>query len=133
MRLATRYWPGPLTIVVDVAGSGLHTQPPPYPEASTIGFRAPAQSGLLHLLQRGLLMAQTSLNESGHEVIERLDTAEAAVLIQQADLLLESQQRPQGWPSTVVRLAKGSWSLLREGAISEADVKTVLLGEPGDT
>jgi len=132
VRLATRFWPGPLTIVVDVAASGLHIQPPPYPEASTIGFRAPGQLGLLRLLQHGVLMAQTSLNESGHEVIERLDAPEAAALTQQADLVLESRQRPLGRPSTVVRVAAGSCSLLREGGISYADVQAALLEVAGD-
>src|SRR5664280_1678173 len=40
-RLASVFWPGALTIVVGVVGRGLHTQPLPYPEASSIGFRVP--------------------------------------------------------------------------------------------
>ncbi len=77
-------------------------------------------------------MAQTSLNESGHEVIKRLDAPEAAALTQQADLVLESRQRPLGRPSTVVRVAAGSCSLLREGGISYADVQAALLEVAGD-
>jgi L-threonylcarbamoyladenylate synthase len=128
MLLASRFWPGPLTIVVDVAASGLHTQPLPYPEASSVGFRAPGHAGLLRLLQRGLLMAQTSLNESGHEAVERLDGPEAGVLIGQADIVLESRQHPEGRSSTVVQLGRSSWSMMREGSISGAQVHAALRG-----
>lgn len=71
-------------------------------------------------------MAQTSLNESGESVVERLDAPGAAVLLEQADLILDSRHRPEGRPSTVVRLTAGSWSILREGSISPADVAGVL-------
>ena len=128
-RLARAFWPGALTIVVDVAGSGCHTQPLPYPEASSIGFRVPSHTGLLRLLVGGLVMAQTSLNESGESVIERLDAPGAAELLEQADLVLDSRRRPEGRPSTVIRLTAGSWSMLREGSISSADVNAALLRE----
>ena len=128
-RLASVFWPGALTIVVDVAGSGLHTQPLPHPEASSIGFRVPRHTGLLRLLAGGILMAQTSLNESGESVIESLDAPGAAGLLERADLVLDSRQRPEGRSSTVVRLTAGSWSILREGSISCADVAAVLVGE----
>jgi tRNA A37 threonylcarbamoyladenosine synthetase subunit TsaC/SUA5/YrdC len=126
-RLASVFWPGALTIVVDVAGSGLYTQPLPHPEASSIGFRVPRHTGLLRLLASGILMAQTSLNESGERVVESLDASGAAVLLEQADLILESRQRPEGHPSTVVRLTAGSWSMLREGSISSVDVAATLM------
>lgn len=128
-RLARVFWPGALTIVVDIVGSGLHTQPLPHPEASSIGFRVPRHAGLLRLLAGGLLMAQTSLNESGHSVIESLDAPGAAALLEQADLVLDSRRRPEGRPSTVVRLKAGSWSMLREGSISSADVTGALVEE----
>jgi L-threonylcarbamoyladenylate synthase len=126
-RLASVFWPGALTIVVNVGGSGIHTQPPPYPEASSIGFRVPRHAGLLRLLSNGLVMAQTSLNESGQRVIESLDMPGAVPLLEQADLVLDSRQRPEGQPSTVVGLAEGSWTMLREGSISSADVAAALV------
>lgn len=126
--LASKFWPGPLTIVVDVAASGLRTQPLPYPDAASVGFRAPDHTGLARLLQRGLLMAQTSLNESGHETVDRLDGPEAAKLIRQVDVVLESRQHPEGRPSTVVQLSGSSWSMLREGSISAAQVQAAFRG-----
>ena len=125
-RLAEVFWPGALTMVVDVSGSGLYTQPSPHLQASSVGFRVPRHAELLRVLAGGLLMAQTSLNESGESVIERLDDPGAVVLLEQADLILDSRQRPEGRPSTVVRLAAGSWSILREGSISSAAVAGAL-------
>lgn len=125
-RLAEVFWPGALTVVVDVSGSGLYTQPFPHPQASSVGFRVPRHAGLLRLLADGLLMAQTSLNESGEKVIERLDEPGAVALLEQADLILDSRQRPEGRPSTVVRLTAGSWSILREGSISPVAIAGAL-------
>ncbi|MHB8106788.1 MAG: L-threonylcarbamoyladenylate synthase [Candidatus Cryosericum sp.] len=127
-RLASVFWPGALTIVVNVVGSGLHTQPMPYPEASSVGFRVPRHVELLRILANGLLMAQTSLNESGERVVERLDAPGAAGLLEHADLILDSLRRPEGRPSTVIRLTGGSWSVLREGSISCADMTAALAG-----
>jgi len=128
-RLASLFWPGALTIVVDVLGSGLHTQPLPHPEASSIGFRVPRHTEIRRLLAGGLLMAQTSLNESGESVIESLDAPGAAALLEQADLILDSRRRPEGRPSTVVRLTAGSWSMLREGSISSVDLAAAFAEE----
>jgi len=75
------------------------------------------------------VMAQTSLNESGEGAIESLDTPGAAGLLERADVVLDSRRRPEGRPSTVVRLTGGSWSMLREGSISSADVAAALAGE----
>ena len=127
-RLASIFWPGALTIVVDVVGRGLHTQPLPYPEASSIGFRVPRHAELLRMLANGLLMVQTSLNESGESVVERLGAPGAAGLLEHADLILDSLRRPEGRPSTVIRLTGGSWSMLREGSISAADMAAALAG-----
>jgi len=127
-RLAAAFWPGALTIVVDTVRAGLFTQPLSGAGATSIGFRAPRQEGLLQLLSCGLFIAQTSLNESGDPVIRDLDSPEGVKLVQQADLVLESHRVPGGRPSTVVRLAAGSWTMLREGGISVANVTSALGG-----
>jgi L-threonylcarbamoyladenylate synthase len=125
-RLAEVFWPGPLTIVVDVARSGLHVQPPPFPEATSVGFRVPRHAGLLRLLRRGLALAQTSFNESGEAVVESLEAPGAAALLKYADVVLDSRQQPAGRPSTLVRLLPGSWSMVREGDVSALDVSRAL-------
>lgn len=127
-RLAEMFWPGALTIVVDVTRSGLHVQPPPFGEATSIGFRVPRHDGLLRLLRRGLALAQTSFNESGEAVVESLEAPGAAGLLDCADLVLDSRQRPAGRPSTLVRLSRESWSVLREGDISALEVSRALSG-----
>lgn len=125
-RLAAAFWPGALTIVIDTVRIGLFTHPEAGAGATSIGFRAPRQDGLLRLLSCGLFIAQTSLNESGDPVVQSLSSPEAMKLLQQVDLVLESGQVPVGRPSTVVRLTTGSWTMLREGGISAAQVASAL-------
>jgi tRNA A37 threonylcarbamoyladenosine synthetase subunit TsaC/SUA5/YrdC len=50
------------------------------------------------------------------------------VLIGQADIVLESRQHPEGRSSTVVQLGRSSWSMMREGSISGAQVHAALRG-----
>ncbi len=122
-RLAKTFWPGALTIVADVVRSGLFTQPLPARNTSSIGFRAPSHQGLLRLLDYGLFMAQTSLNESGEPVVGSLDSPEAEALLKKVDIVLDSRQKPEGRPSTVVKLLEtGFWTMLREGSISSAAI-----------
>jgi L-threonylcarbamoyladenylate synthase len=130
-RLAAVFWPGPLTIVVDVVRNGLFTQPLPSEGARSIGFRAPRQAGLLRLLAHGLFIAQTSLNESGEPVVGSLSSPEAVDLLEKVDLALDSRQKPEGRPSTVIRLTAGSWSMLREGSISAGEVASAMGEESG--
>jgi L-threonylcarbamoyladenylate synthase len=130
-RLAAAFWPGALTIVVDVVRSGLFTQPSSSEGARSIGFRAPRHAGLLRLLANGLFIAQTSLNESGEPVVASLDSPEAVELLEKVDLVLDSRQKPEGQPSTVIRLAAGSWSMLREGGISLGEVASAMGEESG--
>lgn len=125
-RLAEIFWPGALTVVVDVAHSGLHVQPPPFGEATSVGFRVPRQDGLLRLLRGGLALAQTSFNESGEAVVPSLEAPGAAELLDCADLVLDSRGQPAGRPSTLVRLSREGWSVLREGDISALDVSRAL-------
>lgn len=131
MQLATAFWPGALTIVVDVTCGGLYTQPFAGEGARSIGFRVPRQEGLLRLLAHGLTLAQTSLNESGEPVVTSLNSPEATELLSRVDLVLDSRHTPQGRPSTVIRLTSGSWSMLREGSISATEVASAMGVEGG--
>lgn len=130
-RLAQAFWPGALTIVSDVVRPGLYTRPEPVTTATVAGFRVPRHAGLLRLLSEGLLLAQTSFNESGEPVLDTLTSPEAAKLLVQADFILDSRQRPLGRPSTVIRVSAGSWSILREGSISAGEIASVIGAEEG--
>ena len=121
-RLAVRFWPGPLTLVVPVrAGVALPTSLTG--DSGAIGLRVPD-----HAVPRALARALgplplTSANLSGApdardatEVVRQLGAAVAIVL--------DDGPSPGGVPSTVVRFTAGSGrpELLREGALPFAAI-----------
>jgi L-threonylcarbamoyladenylate synthase len=112
--LAARFWPGPLTLVL-VA-----------PRRGTLAFRVPD-----HPLARRLIAASggglpvTSANRSGHadartaeEVIEQLGGRIA--------LVLDGGKTTGGVPSTIVDCTTSEAKVLREGAISAAQIQQAL-------
>jgi len=112
--LAQRFWPGPLTIVL-VA-----------PRRGTLAFRVPD-----HPLARRLIAASggglpvTSANRSGEP-----DPCTAEEVIAQLDgriaLVLDGGRTPGGVSSTVVDCTTDQVKILRQGAISEAEIDEVL-------
>ena len=109
-RLADRFWPGPLTLVV------------PGRDEEWVGLRLPA-SGLPRALAAaaGVPLLQTSANRSGEAPALNAAAVEAA-LGDGVDLVLDGGRAPGGVSSTVVRVGPASWEVLREGAIPKADL-----------
>ena len=104
-RLAERFWPGPLTIVLTAPGRG------------TLAFRVPD-----HVVARQLIAASggglpvTSANRSGgaecrtaQEVMAQLDG--------RIEVVLDGGRTPTGVASTVVDCSGEKLVILREGAI----------------
>jgi L-threonylcarbamoyladenylate synthase len=111
-RLAHRFWPGPLTIVV--------SRHPLLPEnispRPTVGVRMPDHPVALALLNRAGPLAVTSANLSGEtsastaqEVFDQLNG--------RIPLILDAGSTPGGLPSTVVDCTGARLTLLREGPI----------------
>ena len=120
-KLATAYWPGALTLVVGIR-PGLPPNLSPYP---TIGIRMPDHPFALALLQKTGPLATTSANISGGSNT----TTAQEVLIQldgKIDLLVEGGTTPGAVPSTVVDCTKPDLAILRQGSITENDLKRVL-------
>jgi len=103
-RLACRYWPGPLTLVVN-CGSRVE------------GFRVPSHPVALAVLQAaGGLLRVTSANQSGEPPAL---TAESAVeaLGAHVALVLDAGPATLGWESTVVDATGKALRILRQGAL----------------
>lgn len=114
-RLAERYWPGPLTLVVaapetigrDVTGGG-----------ATVGVRVPAHAVTRALCEAcGVPLTATSANISGQpptsdpdEVLQRLGN--------RIDVLVDAGVTPGGPPSTIVDVTGDVPRLIRAGAIA---------------
>ncbi len=121
-RLAARYWPGPLTLVLPKAA---HVPARVTASLDTVGLRIPRHPVALELLRAaGVPIAAPSANP-----FTALSPTEAShVSPQLADLVLEGGPSEVGIESTVISLA-GSPTLLRPGMIDRAELEAVL-GEP---
>ena len=110
-RLAERYWPGPLTMVLDTSGGWT-------------GFRVPDHAVALALADTcGRLLALTSANRSGEPDAR---TAQDAVSAVDADLALDSgPSAAAAVPSTVIRADGSNIECLREGRIPFSEVEWI--------
>lgn len=122
-RLISRYWPGPLTLVLprrsgiafDLGG-----------DSATIGLRCPANSLLKELLRSTGPLAVTSANRHGEAPLRTADeirghfgAAVTAVL---------DGGRCDGRPSTVISLTGAGVKCLREGALLFAELAAIAAG-----
>lgn len=123
-RLAARFWPGPLTLVL-AAAPGL---PPEVAGDGTVGVRVPG-SALARELSRlaGGPLTSTSANLAGGPPVTRPGDLDPG-LRSRVDAVLDGGEVPGGLPSTVVALEPTGPRLLRAGAVSWEAVRAVAGG-----
>jgi L-threonylcarbamoyladenylate synthase len=127
-KLAERFWPGPLTLVVPVA-KGSRISDLARAGLPTIGLRVPAHPTAHALLAEARCpIAAPSANRSGHvspvsaeHVIEDLGD--------KIDLVLDGGPCDVGIESTIVACLDDRPRLLRPGGIARAEIEA-LLGTP---
>jgi L-threonylcarbamoyladenylate synthase len=121
LRLAARFWPGPLTLVVPKHPS-LPANLSPY---STIGVRIPDHPIALALLRQSGPLAVTSANRSG-----QANTTTAQEVLEQLGgripLILDGGRTPGGKPSTVVDCTAPDPIILRQGPITAEQIRAAL-------
>jgi L-threonylcarbamoyladenylate synthase len=120
-RLAERFWPGPLTLVVS-RHPDLPSNLSPLP---TIGVRMPDHPVTLELLNQTGPLAVTSANLSG---ASNATTAQQVFdqLQGRIPLILDGGQAPGGLPSTVVDCTGTQLVVLRQGPIKFAHLVSAL-------
>ncbi len=113
-RLAERFWPGPLTLVL----SAVRGLPPEIAGDGTIAVRVPG-SALARELARlaGGPVVSTSANLSGAPPPVRVEHLDP-ILVEHIDAVLDGGPTPGGLPSTVVAFERGQPRLLRAGAVA---------------
>jgi len=120
-RLAQRFWPGPLTLVVP-RHPGLTPNLSPQP---TIGVRMPDHSVALNLLRLTGPLAVTSANQSdGESAATALEVF--AQLGGRIPLILDGGKTPGGLSSTVVDCTGPEPVILRPGPISMEQILAAL-------
>ena len=125
-RLAERFWPGPLTLVVPArdgvalaarSGEGL------------VGVRVPDHAVARALADAcGHALTATSANRTGHAATHVPDDVVEA--LPAVSVLVDAGLAPGGLPSTIVRAAPGEMQLLREGALPWGHVLEFLCSLP---
>jgi L-threonylcarbamoyladenylate synthase len=120
-RLAQRFWPGPLTLVV-ARHPALPANLSPLP---TVGVRMPDHPAALALLNRAGPLAVTSANISraanavtAQEVLDQLRG--------RIPLILDGGRTPGGWPSTVVDCTGPRPVILRQGPVTAEQLSAAL-------
>jgi len=118
-RMAGRFWPGPLTLVLPAA-PGLDAAVTG--GTGTVAVRVPG-SEVARTLARlaGGPLVSTSANRSGEPPPVRADEL-SPTLLAEVDGVLDAGPTPGGLPSTLVALERGGPRLLREGAVPFAEV-----------
>lgn len=124
-RLAGRFWPGPLTMVVPLQ-QGVELPYAVTGGTHAVGLRVPDQPFTRRLARALGPLPLTSANRSGEP--DAQDAVEVRTAVGAAvDLIIDGGRAPGGVPSTVVALeADGSWRLLRAGPITEAELAHAL-------
>jgi L-threonylcarbamoyladenylate synthase len=122
-RLATRFWPGPLTLILkrstlarDFVTGG----------QDTVGLRVPSHPVAQHLLQEFAgAIAAPSANRFG--MVSPTTPAHVREdLGNDAELVLEGGPSEVGIESTIVDLSGGTAALLRPGAITRAQIEALV-------
>lgn len=119
-RLAARFWPGPLTLVL----YGHPKLPPNLSADKTIGVRVPDHPVALKLLSAAGPLAVTSANLSGSAPARIADDVLHG-LRDKINLVLDAGETPGGQPSTVVDCTGSYPDILRYGPILQDEIVRV--------
>ena len=118
-RLAARFWPGGLSLI-------LRRLNPGEAELPTLGVRAPNHAAALAIIQAaGGIVATTSANRSGEPSARNAKEADTAIGAS-VDLIVDAGPSPGGTESTVIDVSGPNPVILRPGAIAAADLESVL-------
>jgi L-threonylcarbamoyladenylate synthase len=123
--LASRFWPGPLTLVLKAASRLLPELVGP---ARTIGVRLPAISWLQAVIREtGVPLVTTSANISGQREI---DSVEEVLLAFRGEvgLIVDGGRTAGGKPSTVIDLTGEKPILIRRGVLGKKDLEKCACG-----
>lgn len=117
-RLADRFWPGPLTIILPKH----HSLPPAVSATSTVGVRIPDHPVTRALLRAAGPMAVTSANLSGRESPRSAGDV-MSQLQGRIPLVVDGGETPGGVASTVVDVTGAEPVIVRAGPVTLDQIK----------
>ncbi len=125
-KLAAKFWPGPLTLLVE-ASTGVPLKVTAH--TGNVALRWPKcaiVNGLIDLIKGPV--TGTSGNISGQPAC-----ATAVELLEQLGdrlpLIIDAGETPGNLASTIVKLEGDDWAIMREGVITEQEIRTALEDE----
>jgi len=121
-KLAEKFWPGPLTIVLpksiivpDIVTSGL----------PTVGIRMPDNKIALELIQKAdCPIAAPSANKFGR--ISPTTAAHVKKQLPEVDYILEGGKTSVGIESTIIRLTDYGFQILRNGIVTQEEIEAII-------
>jgi L-threonylcarbamoyladenylate synthase len=119
-KLASRFWPGPLTVLVPKKTN----LPESVSATETVGVRIPDHEVARTLLRAAGPMAVTSANISGQSSPSTAQEV-LAQLGGRIPLIIDGGKTPGGVPSTLVDCTGNELKLLRQGPITLAELMSV--------
>ena len=121
-KLAEKYWPGPLTIVLpksnlipDIVTSGL----------PTVGIRMPNNSIALELISKSKCpIAAPSANKFGR--ISPTTAEHVRKQLKNVDYILDGGKTTVGIESTIIKLTEFGFQILRNGIITQEELEKII-------
>jgi L-threonylcarbamoyladenylate synthase len=124
-RLAERFWPGPLTLIVD-AWPGL--APAVHGETGTVAIRVPDHAVARALAEAcGAPITSTSANRSGEPAVDNADDVVRSIG-DRLELVIDGGRTPGGPPSTIVDTRSADVRIIRAGAVASEWIVDALRG-----
>lgn len=119
LALAGRFWPGPLTLVVDAGERVPHAF---QGAGQTIALRVPKSPVALAIMRElGSPLATTSANVSGRDAVNDSALLDGRI-VSMVPMVLDGGRIEGGKPSTIVDCTGAVPRVLREGAVSAEQV-----------
>jgi tRNA threonylcarbamoyl adenosine modification protein (Sua5/YciO/YrdC/YwlC family) len=124
-RLAARFWPGPLSLVVKASA---RVGKDFVDERGTIALRSPDHEVVQELIRAsGGPIITTSANTSGKHAPASFDEVEPRI-VAAADLTLDGGETRHGIASTVVDCTGAAPVIVRDGAVPATEIADAALG-----
>lgn len=118
--LMDAFWPGPLTLVFPALPSVLQELTG---GTGRIGLRVPGNEVTRCLLEAlGTALTGTSANRSGDPDLQTARDV-AGMLGERVDVILDAGKTPGGKASSVVEVSAAGLTMVREGAVSEQELR----------
>ena len=117
-RLAKKFWPGPLTILVKLRDQELQQS---LGLTDKIGLRVPNHSCTLELLKKCQFLVGTSANKSGKNSF--VDPDRCMESIDGFDVFVDGGKINSDSESTIIEISNGKIKVVRRGMLNEGELK----------